>query len=188
MKAIFTSIFAVVAIVCSASASASIIALPADGVVADSVVGDSGWLNEDTFGDAIDFITFEIAEKSMFSANTDALISMGISLYQGMLTNDFAIPFSNSGDFTDLFTNLLYVAGDNPFLPGFGGSISNVMLEAGSYTLAIGGNEGFFDIFTEYAYNLDVMIEEIQEVPEPSAFFLLFFGLAGLLAARKQQG
>ncbi|MDO6695451.1 PEP-CTERM sorting domain-containing protein [Aliiglaciecola sp. 3_MG-2023] len=187
MKRILTPMLAALVLLCSASASASIISLPSSGLLSDSVVGDSGWLNEDTFGDGIDFITFDVAAQSTFSATTASFITMGLSLYQGTVANDFAIPFSNSGDFSDLFSFLVYVDGNSPYVPGLGGSLTGLVLEAGSYTLAVGGNEGFFDTFTDYAYNLDVAIAEVQQVPEPSALFLLFFGIAGLLAARKQQ-
>ncbi|MEP4891167.1 MAG: PEP-CTERM sorting domain-containing protein [Aliiglaciecola sp.] len=187
MKRILTPMLTALVLLCSASASASIISLPTDGLISDSVVGDSGWLNEDTFGDAIDFITFDVAAQSTFTATTDSLITMGLSLYQGTIGYDFAIPFSNNSDFSDFFDNLVFVDGNSPYVPGLGGSLTGLVLEAGSYTLAVGGNEGFFDTFTDYAYDLEVAIAEVQQVPEPSALFLLFFGIAGLLAARKQQ-
>ncbi len=163
---------------------ASIIALPADGNVSDSVVGDSGWTNEDTFGDALDFVTFDVSTDSLFSVNSSALINLGLSVYQGTVVNDFGIPFANGSDFSDLFSNLSYVAGNNPFVPGIGGALTDILLTAGSYTLAVGGNEGFFDTFTDYAYDLSVALDEVP-VSAPSTLLIFVLSLAGI-AIRKR--
>lgn len=184
MKAIYKFLSTALIFAVSVNANAGIISLPINGVVNDNVTGDSAWILEDTFGDGLDFITFDVTETSEFSASIDALISFGMSLYEGTVTNDFAIPFSNSGDFTDLFGDLLYITGSDPFVPGIGSQIDSIELSAGNYTLALGGNEGFFDDFTTFNYALST---QLTSVPEPSHLFLLFFGLAGLLAARKQQ-
>lgn len=184
MKRYFTLLMMMVTLFTGTFASASIIALPNDGNVADSVVGDSGWLNEDTFGDALDFVTFEVTTDSLLSVTSSALINLGVSVYQGTLVNDFGIPFSNSGDFTDLFSQLTYIAGNDPFLPGLGGSLTDVSLVAGAYTLAIGGNEGFFDTFTDFTYNLTVALDEVP-VPAPSTLLIFVLGLAGI-AIRKR--
>lgn len=185
MKRYFTLLLMTVALCTSTLASASIIALPNDGNVSDSLTGDSGWLNEDTFGDALDFVTFEVSTDSLLSVTSSALINLGLSVYQGSVVNDFAIPFSNGGDFTDLFGDLNFIAGNNPFVPGLGGSLTDIALTAGSYTLAVGGNEGFFDTFTDYAYNLRVTLDEVP-VSAPSSLLVLLLGLAGVVATRKR--
>ena len=169
----------------SSLSSASIIALPADGNVSDSVVGDSGWTNEDTFGDALDFVTFDVSTDSLFSVNSSALINLGLSVYQGTVVNDFGIPFANGSDFSDLFSNLSYVAGNNPFVPGIGGALTDILLSAGSYTLAVGGNEGFFDTFTDYAYDLSVALDEVP-VSAPSTLLIFVLSLIGIFNTRKR--
>tara|TARA_R110002153_G_scaffold31908_1_gene96872 strand:- start:136 stop:696 length:561 start_codon:yes stop_codon:yes gene_type:complete len=185
MKRYFNTLLMACTLCFSSLSLATIIALPVDGTVSDSVVGDSGWTNEDTFGDALDFISFDVSADSLLSVTSSSLINLGLSVYQGTIVNDFGIPFANGGDFTDLFSDLRYVTGNNPFVPGIGGSLTNVLLTAGSYTLAVGGNEGFFDTFTDYAYRVNVSLDEVP-VPAPSTLVIMMLGLVGAVAMRKR--
>lgn len=168
MKAILKFFSTALIFTICVNANAGIISLPVSGAINDSVTGDSAWILEDTFGDRLDFITFDFNETYELSASIDALISFGVSLYEGTVTNDIAIPFSNSGDFTDLFGDLLYITGSNPFVPGLGSQIDTIELSAGSCTLALGGNGGVFDDFTTFNYALAT---QLTSVSEPSHLF-----------------
>ncbi|MGY0638138.1 MAG: PEP-CTERM sorting domain-containing protein, partial [Paraglaciecola chathamensis] len=75
--------------------------------------------------------------------------------------------------------------GNNPFVPGIGGALTDILLSAGSYTLAVGGNEGFFDTFTDYAYSVNVTLDEVS-VSAPGTICVLMLGLIGIVTTRKR--
>lgn len=188
MKYLPKAIFALVMLCTTSFSQASIIDLPLSGSLTDSVTGDSAWLLEDTFGDGLDFILFEVTDSSVVDIILNASIDFGLSLYSGTLVNDFAIVFNNSSDFFDFNSDLTYITGSDPFVPGAEDMLSGINLEAGFYTLALGGSEGLFDSTSEYAYELSVDINSTAtSVSEPSIALLMLFSIMGVLTVRRPQ-
>lgn len=170
----------------SASANSAIVTGTFDTPLNETVVGDSGWLNEDTFGDALDFFVFEIDQSGQATFQVTSDIAFGLSLYLGEIVADFAIPFDNDADFTDLFSDLAYIGGVSALLPGFGNDPYRVTLDPGTYTLAAGGAEGFFNTTTEYAYSLTASIVSTK-VSEPETLFLVLVMMLGIIVVRRHQ-
>lgn len=187
MKYLFKTIFALSLLSATSVSQASIIDLPLSGNLTDSVTGDTAWLLEDTFGNGLDFILFEVTESSLVDIVLNASIDFGLSLYSGTVVNDFAIIFNNGSDFSDFNTDLTYITGSDPFVPGAADFLKNISLEAGFYTLALGGSEGIFDTFNEFTYQLNVDINAVEPVSEPSILLLLLFSMAGMLTIRRKQ-
>ncbi|WP_339725959.1 PEP-CTERM sorting domain-containing protein [uncultured Paraglaciecola sp.] len=188
MKYLFKTVCALT-MLCAASVSqASIIDLPVNGKVAGSVIGDSAWLLEDTFSDGLDYILFEVTEASLVDIVLNASIDFGLSLYSGTVGNEYGIVFENSRNFSDFFTDLTYITGSNPFVPGSPDFLTGISLAAGFYTLAVGGSEGLGDTFSDYAYDLSVDINaKAAPVSEPSIVLLMLFSIGGMFAVRRLQ-
>jgi hypothetical protein len=187
MKNIIKSALLSLAVLLSANVQAAIIPVSLN-TVDDSVVGDSGWLNEDTFGDALDFFVLDLSQATDLSIQVNSAIAFGISVYQGEIVNDFGINFDNDGDFFDFASDLLFVDGTSSLLPGFGNPEFVTTLSAGIYTIAVGGSEGFFDLSTRYDYNIAFSgdIDDVQ-VSAPSMLFSFALFLMAVMAIRKEQ-
>lgn len=179
MKFLLRSVVLISFLSLSLTANAGIIAANSNGTFTDDVDGDSGWLNEDTFFNGLDFWTVEIDTPSALSISINSTISFGISIYQGQIANDLGIVFNNDSDFFDFTNTLSYVQGTNAFAPGAGNNmLADVNLTApGFYTIAVGGNQGFQDNLN---YSYDITFASTQ-VPEPSSILLLSLAGLGLL-------
>ncbi|MBU3002548.1 PEP-CTERM sorting domain-containing protein [Paraglaciecola arctica] len=187
MKYLFRTICAVAMLGAASVSQASIIDLPVNGNVAGSVTGDSAWLLENTYGDGLDYILFEVTEASLVDIVLNASIDFGLSLYSGTVGNEYGITFNNSGDFSDFFTDLTYITGSDPFVPGAPDFLTGISLTAGFYTLALGGSEGLMDTFNEYDYELSVDINaQVSPVSEPSIVLLMLFSMTGMFAVRRK--
>ncbi|WP_434360017.1 hypothetical protein NF212_06790 [Parasalinivibrio latis] len=175
--------FAGILLCFSAFSQAGIIPLGGAGTFSGTVIGDSGWALENPQG--VDFLTFSVEHETELSASaTSALIAMGVSLFEGTVTNPNLPSFSNNADFTDLFGNLTYIASSSA-VPGLGGSIANILLAPGTYTLITGGNNGGFGFdFTAYNYQLDLALTTISEPPLLAIFLA---GATGLVASRRRK-
>lgn len=166
-------------------ANADIMSLDMPGEATGSFSDESGWLNGDTA--EIDFYTFELAADTDVSFSLDTLFtSMGMSLYAGEILLDPGFLFSNSGDFFDFAgVELTYLTGTDAFLPGAGNNeLAAGLLDAGWYTLAVGGNEGFS--FGAFDYTLTATAVTTT-VSEPSTFGIVLMMLAGLAYSRRTQ-
>lgn len=146
-----------------------------------NVASDNGWLDEDT--QAIDFYTFELTTETLLDFSVVAPGSVGLSLYASQLVSDPGFLFSNSSDFIDFTGNTYqYLAGTNAFYPGAGdNTLVAGWLNAGWYTLAIGGNEGF-DL-GGFDYTLTATAGAM-EVPEPASFAIFLTLFTGLIVWR----
>ncbi|GLR69312.1 PEP-CTERM sorting domain-containing protein [Agaribacter marinus] len=168
----------------SAQVNALIINSGVGATESEAVTGDSGWLLEDAFGDSLDFFILDITETTDLEVSISSALAFGISIYEGAITNDFGIVFNNDGNFTDLFNSLNYITGTSSLLP----SVTNEAIVAmnlgiGTYTVAVGGNEGFFDFITPYTY--DISFSNVAKVAEPQVLFAWFMGLSLILLLRK---
>ena len=166
-------------------ANAAIMSLNIPGEATGSFSDESGWLNGDTA--EIDFYTFELNADTDVSFSLDTMFtSMGMSLYAGEIMMDPGFLFDNSGDFFDFAgTSLTYVTGNDAFLPGSGdNALTAGLLDAGWYTLAVGGNEGFS--FGAFNYTLTAT-GVATTVSEPSTFGIVLMMLAGLCYSRRAQ-
>jgi hypothetical protein len=188
MKHMISSALLALAILTTANVQAAIIPVSIGSAVDETVIGDSGWLNEDTFGDALDFFVLDLVQITDLSIQITSDIAFGISIYQGEIVNDSAIIFDNDGDFFDFSTDLLFVDGSSALLPGFGNPEFLTTLAAGVYTVAVGGSEGFFDLFTSYSYNIAFSdVSESAKVNAPSWLFSFALMVMAFLAIRKEQ-
>jgi hypothetical protein len=188
MKYLSKIVFALVMLCATNLSQASIIDLPLSGNLTDSVTGDSAWLLEDTYGDGLDFILFEVTEESLVDIVLNASIDFGLSLYSGTVANDFAIVFNNSSDFSDFDKDLTYITGSVPFVPGAADLLTGISLAAGFYTLAVGGSEGLMGSNSEFEYELGIdIVSSVQPVSEPSILSLMLFSMGGVFAVRRMQ-
>ncbi|MEG3766228.1 PEP-CTERM sorting domain-containing protein [Alteromonas sp. 14N.309.X.WAT.G.H12] len=164
----------IAALFVASSANADIFTLDLTSDNSGVVSSSDGWLAENT--DAIDFYTFELTTDTDIAFSVSALTSIGLSLYQGDLTSDPSFLFSNSSDFIDFMGNTYtYLTGTSSYFPNAGdNTLSSVLLSAGLYTLALGGNEGFD--FGSVEYVLTSTITGTQ-VPEPSSYALILMML-----------
>lgn len=166
-------------------ANAAILSLDVPGTATGSFSDESGWLNGDTA--EIDFYTFELTADTDVSFSLETVFtSMGMSLYTGEIVMDPGFLFDNSGDFFDFAgTALTYVTGTDALLPGAGDNeLAAGLLDAGWYTLAVGGNEGFS--FGAFDYTLTATAVATT-VSEPSTFGVVLMMLAGLAYSRRAQ-
>jgi len=184
MKVLLRAVFLIATLTATSTASASIISYTLGADYSGTVASEDGWLMGDTT--AIDFFTFSVAQDTTLSFEITADTSFGMSLYSGMLENDPGFLFSNNSDFSDFLANsFTYLAGTDGFVPGAGNNILvDVMLAAGEYTLALGGNEGFS--LGEAGYSMTSSFTS-ADVSEPSTLAALMMGLVLLSAVRKQQ-
>jgi hypothetical protein len=168
------------------SASAAIIQTNANSVVTSVVKNDAGWI-ANVAQDEVDFWLFDITQDSWFSASIMADIVFGLSLYSGQVQQDPGALFNNSADFTDFAgQNLTYLVGTDPFTPLSGGVLDKVLLKAGSYTLAVGGNDVGFDATGQYQYQLSLLNKAVQQVPAPAPMMLMAFALVALFRQRQR--
>ncbi|MCG8590509.1 MAG: PEP-CTERM sorting domain-containing protein [Proteobacteria bacterium] len=143
------------------------------GVFAGSVETNDGWVTEQATGDAVDFWTLTVSESQLLEVSIDSSIDFGLSVYDGVVGDDFAgeLAFDNDGD----FDGGTYLGGT----PSFGASGSELALllpDAGTYTLAVGGDIGGFGI-GPFSYTMTV-------VPEPGTLWLLGLGMSALALRR----
>jgi PEP-CTERM motif len=93
-----------------------------------------------------------------------------VSLYRGIVEESELLfaGFNNAGDFGDN----VFIAGTNPVTGALGTALLDLFLaEAGTYTIAVGGEEGLsFDGL--FAYDM-----KVSHVPEPGTLGLLAIGL-----------
>jgi hypothetical protein len=161
------------------------------GTFNGTVTVDNAWKEGNFFnGDEVDFWTFTAAAGDVWSFNVlTSAINMGMSLYFGAVSaSDFGfIPptFSNTGS----FGSLTFVAGtpSNIFTAPPGASLLDITLaQAGTYTLAVGGEQGF-GLGGNYSYSLSVTAPAEPE-PEPVHLPMLptgfLFCTAALIAGR----
>ncbi|MBT0587579.1 PEP-CTERM sorting domain-containing protein [Alteromonas oceanisediminis] len=170
----------------SGIANSAIISADLDTTYTGDVFGDSGWLDEDTFNDAIDFYVFDIRNAGELSIDVVSDIAFGASLYLGEITEEAGIVFDNDGDFFTFFEDLTYVGGLSALLPAFGNDtlLINVMMP-GIYTLAVGGAEGL-GLPGEFSYSLSVS-NAVAAVPEPRTVFLMAAFILAMGALRRHQ-
>ncbi len=163
------------------SANAGVITIPGNGTYSDSVTGDSGWFTDGATGD-IDYWIFDITEPKSLSVSILSDIVFGISVYQGQPDSDTSVLFDNDADSFDLFNGpLTYVGGTDSLVSGIGGSLNQLLLSTpGTYTIAVGGNNGLFS-FDTYQYDMQVAL-----VPEPSILLVLVAGLIATATLRKR--
>lgn len=159
-------------------ANAGLINTTSNNVISESVVSDNGWASENTFdADAIDFFVFDITERSKLTVDIAGDISFGISLYAGAITNIDNIIFNNDADFSSFFEDLSFIAGIDPFVPGFGNSpFVSDSIAAGAYTLAVGGNDAGIDLFSSFAYVIDITNEAVPNINVNAPSWLFAFG------------
>ncbi|WP_156413645.1 hypothetical protein [Lacimicrobium alkaliphilum] len=164
---------------------ADILSFAGDGDYNGSVTGDDGWRFNMGSGE-MDFWNFTLDQETSLSVNIVSDIVFGLGLYSGELQTDPGFMFSNTGDFSGLFgESMSYIAGTDPFTPFSGNSLSNIMLSAGSYTLALGGNDAGFDMFSDFDYSMNISTQAAA-VPEPALGGLFALTLSILLIQRKR--
>ncbi|WP_395343897.1 PEP-CTERM sorting domain-containing protein [Ningiella sp. W23] len=162
------------------AANAAIIETNIGNIETGSVLGDSGWLIEDTFtADALNFYTFSISDAIDLKIEAIADIAIGLSIYSGTISNASGIIFNNDSDFSDFTTKLEYIAGVSALLPGFDNSPVRALLASGDYTVAVGGNQGMFDMFSRFDYSLSFTdASSINTVSAPPlAFFIAYLAM-----------
>ncbi|WP_416306183.1 hypothetical protein [Neptunicella sp. SCSIO 80796] len=171
----------------SSQSQADLMTLSGDGDYNGSVLSDNGWASNNSGAGEVDFWTFSLAQDIKMSVLVTSDIVFGVSLYAGEILTDPEYNFSNYASFDGLFGETLdYVAGSDPFTPLSGNSLSDIMLTAGTYTLALGGNDLGFDMFGEYQYLLNISSQAVADVPEPEMALLMLVGVAGLMLQRKR--
>ncbi|MBT1064202.1 PEP-CTERM sorting domain-containing protein [Bowmanella sp. Y26] len=179
MQALLKSAGLALILLFGATSQAAIIPMTLPGNVTGQVMGEDAWQMDDTAG--VDFWTFEVTEAGSYSFSVSSAINFGLSLFSGTLTADPGFLFFHDQSFTSLFDGeLVYVGGTAPYVPGVG-NMFGINLAAGSYTLALGGND-FGPGFDSIDYGLSV-----AKVPEPSLLVLFLLALAGLVY-RQQRG
>ncbi|GGD77650.1 PEP-CTERM sorting domain-containing protein [Lacimicrobium alkaliphilum] len=186
MRVLIISLLLPVLLAISPLSQADILSFSGDGDYNGSVTGDDGWRFNQGFGE-MDFWNFTVAEETSLSVNIFSDIVFGVGLYSGELQTDPGFMFSNAGDFSGLFgESMSYVAGTDPFTPFSGNSLTNIILSAGSYTLALGGNDAGFDMFSDFSYMMNISTQATTAVPEPAMGGLFALALSLLLIQRKR--
>jgi hypothetical protein len=171
----------------SPSTEAAIIALPNSGNYQSEVISDNGWTSNYGFGE-VDFWVFNLTEESTLSVSVLSNIVFGFSLYDGELLLDPGMLFSNYDNFFGFAGEYLtYITGTDPFTPLSGGSLAGFKLPAGSYTLAVGGNDVGFDPTGRYQYALDMFIQPTNMVSTPATTSLLLLAFAIVIRQQRRQ-
>ncbi|OBP15737.1 hypothetical protein A5320_10630 [Rheinheimera sp. SA_1] len=171
----------------SANADAAIIQLNGSGQYQSEVISDNGWTNNYGAGE-VDFWILTLTEESKLSVAVLADIVFGFSLYSGELLLDPGMLFSNYADFFGFAgESLTFLTGTDPFTPLSDGTLIDFILPAGSYTLAVGGNDFGFDPFGSYQYTLDLKNQPTKLVSAPATATLLLLAFAMLLRQQRRR-
>lgn len=171
----------------SADADAAIIQLNGSGQYQSEVISDNGWTNNYGAGE-VDFWILTLTEESKLSVAVLSDIVFGFSLYSGELLLDPGMLFSNYADFFGFAgESLTFLTGTDPFTPLSGGTLVDFILPAGSYTLAVGGNDFGFDASGKYQYTLDLLSQPTKVVSAPATATLLLLTLAMLLRQQRRR-
>jgi hypothetical protein len=183
MKALISIAAVLAAATFAHDANATLISgnVNAGGNFAGVVTSSNAWITSSAIdGEMVNFWTFDAhAGDSLSLFVTSPAIEFGLSLYQGVVeqTELLFAGFNNAGDFGDN----LFIAGTNPVTGAVGTSLANILLEAGVYTIAVGGEQGFgFDGL--FAYDMRV---DLVRVPEPGTLGLLGLGMLALFGMRQ---
>jgi hypothetical protein len=171
----------------SADADAAIIQLDGSGQYQSEVISDNGWTNNYGAGE-VDFWILTLTEESKISVAVLADIVFGFSLYSGELLLDPGMLFSNYTDFFGFAgESLTFLTGTDPFTPLSGGTLVDFILPAGSYTLAVGGNDFGFDQGGSYQYTLNLLSQPTKLVSSPATATLLLLAFAMLLRQQRRR-
>jgi hypothetical protein len=171
----------------SADADAAIIQLNGSGQYQSEVISDNGWTNNFGAGE-VDFWILTLTEESKLSVAVLSDIVFGFSLYSGELLLDPGMLFSNYADFFGFAgESLTFLTGTDPFTPLSGGTLVDFILPAGSYTLAVGGNDFGFDPFGSYQYRLDLKNQPTKLVSAPATATLMLLGLAMMFRQQRRR-
>jgi hypothetical protein len=182
MKALISIAAVLVAATFAHSANATLISgdVTNAGSYAGSVTSSNAWIASSALDDLmVNFWTFDAkAGDSLSLLVSSSAIEFGLSLYRGIIeeTELLFAGFNNAGDFGDN----VFIAGTNPVTGALGTSLLDIFLtEGGSYTIAVGGEEGLsFDGL--FAYDM-----KVTRVPEPSTLSLLAAALLATFAVRR---
>lgn len=171
----------------STDADAAIIQLNGSGQYQSEVISDNGWTNNYGVGE-VDFWILNLTEESKLSVAVLADIVFGFSLYSGDLLLDPGLLFSNYADFFGFAgESLTFLTGTDPFTPLSGGTLVDFILPAGSYTLAVGGNDFGFDPAGRYQYTLNLLSQPTKLVSSPATATLLLLACAMLLRQQRRR-
>lgn len=157
----------------------------AGGDFAGVVTSSNAWINSNAIdGEMVNFWTFDAnAGDSLSLFVTSSAIEFGLSLYRGIVDQAELLfaGFNNAGDFGDN----IFLAGTNPFTGALGTSLLSIpLLETGSYTIAVGGEQGLtYD--GQFAYNLRA--DFVRAVPEPATFGMAVLGMLALVGMRRRK-
>ncbi len=169
------------------NADAAIIQLNGSGQYQSEVISDNGWTNNYGAGE-VDFWILNLTEESKLSVAVLSDIVFGFSLYSGDLLLDPGLLFSNYADFFGFAgESLTFLTGTDPFTPLSGGTLVDFILPAGSYTLAVGGNDFGFDASGKYQYTLDLLSQPTKVVSAPATATFLLLALAMLLRQQRRR-
>jgi hypothetical protein len=171
----------------SADADAAIIQLNGSGQYQSEVISDNGWTNNYGAGE-VDFWILTLTEESKLSVEVLSDIVFGFSLYSGELLLDPGMLFSNYADFFGFAgESLTFLTGTDPFTPLSDGTLIDFILPAGSYTLAVGGNDFGFDQGGSYQYTLNLLSQPTKLVSSPATATLLLLAFAMLLRQQRRR-
>lgn len=151
------------------------------GSVSGVVTRDDAWVESNpSDGTEVNFWTLTANAGDTLSVYVSSLdIEFGISLYQGLVDDsELLLGFNNTADFGDN----TFVASTPSYTATGTSLLSIVLLESGTYTLAVGGEDGGHSYGT-FAYNMDV---NVAPVPVPAAIWLLVSGLMGMGVLRRR--
>ncbi|HEY8510059.1 MAG TPA: hypothetical protein VIL32_16990 [Steroidobacteraceae bacterium] len=145
------------------------------GVFSGSVSVSNAWVASNPIdGGQVNFWTLTGVANQAFSIVVESgAIEFGISLYTGLLDEfDLIFPgFDNAGDIGDN----RFVAG-TPFFGAAGTFLEFLLPQTGTYTLAVGGEEGL-PLDGTFNYTMKVTT---TPVPEPAAWALVVVALFGV--------
>jgi len=185
-KAAFVSILGMFFLL-SSHADAAIIQPNGTGQYQSEVISDNGWTNNFGAGE-VDFWILHLTEESKISVAVLSDIVFGFSLYRGEMLLDPGMLFSNYSDFFGFAgESLTYLTGTDPFTPLSGGSLVDFILSAGSYTLAVGGNDFGFDSTGRYQYTLDLLSQPTKVVSSPATATMLLLACVMLLRQQRRR-
>lgn len=145
------------------------------GVFYDSVSVADGWGSN--YGSGVDFWTLTVGDNTSLSVAVSGTFDYGISIYEGVVESDFTGAFDNNEDYSYMGGYAAFVDG-TPDLFGPFNSLET-LLDAGTYTIAVGGVAGF-------AGPLDYSLS-VQAVPVPAAAWLFGSALLGLVGVRRKR-
>lgn len=171
----------------STNADAAIIQLNGSGQYQSEVISDNGWTNNYGVGE-VDFWILNLTEENKLSVAVLSDIVFGFSLYSGEILLDPGVLFSNYTDFIGFAGEYLtFLTGTDPFTPLSGGTLVDYILPAGSYTLAVGGNDFGFDLSGKYQYTLDLLSQPTKVVSAPATATFLLLALTMMFRQQRRR-